>query len=50
MSNFLMLAMCFAAGLVLRRSGRAPAMIGIGIPLGMLTAVAWHPLFGWAVS
>ena len=25
-------------------------MIGIGIPLGLVTAVAWHQLFRWAVS
>lgn len=42
------------AGIVATQAGLDPplvsAMIGIGIPLGLLTTVAWHQLFGWLVS
>ena len=42
------------AGIVATQAGLDPplvsAMIGIGIPLGLLTAIAWHQLFGWAVA
>lgn len=42
------------AGIVATQAGLDPplvsAMIGIGIPLGLLTTVAWHQLFGWAVA
>ena len=42
------------AGIVATQAGLDPplvsAMIGIGIPLGLLTTVAWYQLFGWAVS
>lgn len=42
------------AGIVASQAGLDPplvsAMIGIGIPIGLLTTVAWYRLFGWAVT
>ena len=42
------------AGIVASQAGLDPplvsAMIGIGIPVGMVTTVLWHQLFVWTVS